>query len=192
LSYRPAGDPEGQTLLGAVRPHEQLKILYNDEGKEIFSNADLAAIVLGQAPQGIKPIRLAAEPVRYTQPVTLVGYGAERLGMRAAEKRRFGFNEIASIAENGATFLVGKPIQVRRPYKPKELLLVREDASYSLSGDSGGPCLRERRGAIELVGVAKTHYGGQELVQFSEYTSTHFYLEWLRREIASAERKDMD
>jgi hypothetical protein len=45
---------------------------------------------------------------------------------------------------------------------------------------------------VELVGIAKTHYGGQELVQFSEYTSTHFYQEWLRREIANAERQDMD
>jgi hypothetical protein len=28
-----------------------------------------------------------------------------------------------------------------------------------------------------LVGIAKTHYGSQELVQFSAYMSTYFYLE---------------
>jgi hypothetical protein len=192
LRYRQGGSPERQSILGEVRPHEQLKILYNAEGKEVSSHADLATIVLRQAPQGIKPLRLAREPVRYTQPVTLVGYGAERLGARAGGKRRFGFNEVASIAEEGTTFLVGKPIQIRRPYKPKEMLLIREDASYSLHGDSGGPCLRERGGAMELVGIAKTHYGGQDLVQFSEYTSTYFYREWLQREIANAERQDAD
>jgi hypothetical protein len=88
--------------------------------------------------------------------------------------------------------LVGKPIEIRQPYKPKEVLLIRADASYSLAGDSGGPCLRERGGVMELVGIAKTHYGSQELVQFSEYTSTYFYLEWLRRQIASAERTTTD
>lgn len=106
--------------------------------------------------------------------------------------RRFGFNDIASISESGATFLVGKPIQIQRPYKPKEALLVREEGSYSLKGDSGGPCLRERDGVMELVGIAKTRYGGHALVQFSEYTSISFYLEWLRREIAVAERKNPD
>jgi hypothetical protein len=192
MRYHSEGDPERQSIPGEVRPHEQLRILYNEEGREISSNADLAAILLRQAPPGLKPLRLAREPVRYTQPVTLVGYGAERLGGRASGKRRVGFNEVASISEEGATFLVGKPIQVRQPYKPKEVLLIREEASYSLHGDSGGPCLRERGGVMELVGIAKTHYGGQDLVQFSEYTSTYFYLEWLRREIANAARQGAD
>lgn len=192
VTYRPVGEPEDQSIPGTVRPHDQLKIAYNGDGKEISSNADIAAIVLKEAPQGVKPVRLATEPIRYTQPVTLVGYGAEKLGAKESQERRFGFNEIASIAEDGATFLVGKSIEVRRPYKPKDILLVREDASYSLNGDSGGPCLREHRGTMELVGIAKTYYGGQELVQFSEYTSTYFYLKWLRQEIANAERRDAD
>jgi len=193
VTYRPEGEPDREDFTGTVNPHEQLRILYNDEGKEVSSSADLAVIALSRSPTGVKPIRLAIEQIRYTQSVSLVGYGSDGLktGSKKGE-RRVGFNEVASIAENGATFLIGKPIQIRRPYKPKELLLVREDASYSLMGDSGGPCLRERGGVMELVGIAKTHYGGQELVQFSEYTSTYFYLEWLRREIAKAGRRDTD
>ncbi len=191
--YQPDGEPEKEEILGTVKPHERLEILYDDAGKEVSSTADLAMIVLSRSPQGIRPIRLATAQVRYAQPVTLVGYGDSGLkeGSKKGE-RRFGSNEVASIAESGETFLVGKPIEVRRPYKPKELLLVREGASYSLKGDSGGPCLRERGGVMELVGIAKTLYGGQELVQFSEYTSTYFYLEWLRREIASMERVHTD
>lgn len=192
VTYQPQDGPTIQVLTGRVSPHEQLKILYSAEDKEISSSADLAVIALKSPPQGVKPVRIATTPIRYTQPVSVVGYGGDEPGVAGGGDRRFGLNEVASVAENGATFLIGKPIQIRRPYKPKELLLVREDASYSLNGDSGGPCLRERDGFMELVGIAKTRYGGHELVQFSEYTSTYFHLEWLRREIAKAERKDTD
>jgi hypothetical protein len=192
MTYPLEGEPAMEDFIGTVKPHEQLRILYNADGRELSSDADLAAIILKEPLRSIKPIRLATEQVRYAQPVTLVGYGEDTPGMRRGGHRRVGFNEVASISENGATFLVGKPIKVRRPYTPKEVLLVREDASYSLSGDSGGPCLRERDGALELVGIAKTHYGGQELVQFSEYTSTYSYLRWLRQEIAKAEKQDVD
>jgi secreted trypsin-like serine protease len=193
VTYRQGVEPSKEEFTGTVRAHELLKIIYDEDGKEVSSTADLAVIDLGKPLKGIKPIRLATEQVRYTQSVTLVGYGND--GAKVGSKRgnrRVGFNEVASIAENGATFLVGKPIQVRRPYKPKELLLVREEASYSLAGDSGGPCLRERDGTMDLVGIAKTHYGGQELVQFSEYTSVYFHLEWLRREMKQAERERVD
>lgn len=192
VTYEHKVGPNIQVIPGNVKPHEDLLIVYDDEEKELSSNADIAVIALREPPQGVTPIRLATGPVRYTQPVTLVGYGRDMPEVGREGTRRFGSNEVASIAESGATFLVGKPIQIQRPYKPKEMLLVREEGSYSLKGDSGGPCLRERNGAMELVGLAKTRYGGHELVQFSEYTSTYFYLEWLRREIASAERKGSD
>ncbi|WP_224363873.1 trypsin-like serine protease [Hyalangium versicolor] len=192
LTYRLEGKPRLDELTGTVAPHEQMRVVYNDSDKEISSSADLAMIVLRSAPQGVKPVRLATEQVRYTQPVTLVGFGRSQPDERQGQMRRFGFNEVVTIAEDGATFMIGKPVQVRRPYKPKEGLLVREEASYSLAGDSGGPCLRERNGSMELVGIAKTHYGGQDLVQFSEYTSTYFYLAWLRQQMANAERQGPD
>jgi hypothetical protein len=192
VTYQPKQGPTIQIIPGRVNPHEELFILYDDDEKELSSNADIAVIALREAPQGVTPIRLATEPVRYTQPVTLVGYGRDMPEGGIEGIRRFGSNEIASIAESGSTFLVGKPIQIQRPYKPKEMLLVREEGSYSLKGDSGGPCLRERKGILELVGLAKTHYGGHTMVQFSEYTSTYFYLEWLRQQISRSERKDSD
>jgi hypothetical protein len=192
LSYHPAEESDDEFLTGRVKPHGQLQILYNQKNQELSSQADLAVIVLKTAPKSIKPLRLATEQVRYAQPVTLVGYGAAIPGAQSDRARRFGFNEVASIAENGATFMVGKPLRVRRPYQPKEPLLVRDDASYSLHGDSGGPCLRERGSTLELVGIAKTYYGGSDLVQFSEYTNTYFYLDWLRQEIANAERNSAD
>jgi hypothetical protein len=192
VTYQLKASPSIQVIPGIVMPHDDLKIVYDDAEKEVSSNADIAVIALREPPQGVKPLRLATSPVRYTQPVTLVGYGSDMPEVGMEGMRRFGFNEIASISESGATFLVGKPIQIQRPYKPKEMLLVREEGSYSLKGDSGGPCLREHNEVMELVGIAKTRYGGHELVQFSEYTSISFYLEWLRREIARAERKNPD
>jgi hypothetical protein len=192
LTYRPTGRPTREAFSGAVRPHERLRILYNDDGKELASNADLAVIALAEAPPGVTPIRLAKGAVRYAQWVTLVGFGTSGLAEPQGDERRYGINEVATIAEDGATFLVGKPIEVRRPYKPKELVLVREEASYSLGGDSGGPCLRESNGSMELVGIAKTHYGGGDLVQFSEYTSISFYRAWLLQAIADVERRETD
>lgn len=192
VTYQAKASPSVQVIPGRVKPHKEVRIIYNDEDQEVSSNADIAVIALREPPQGIKPLRVATSPVRYTQPVTLVGYGSDVPEVGLEGTRRFGSNEVATIAENGATFLVGKPIEIRRPYTPKEMLLVREEGSYSLKGDSGGPCLRERDGAMELVGIAKTRYGGHELVQFSEYTSTFFYLEWLRRESAAAERGSPD
>lgn len=191
-TYPSAGKPKFEVFTGAVRPHERLSILYNEEEKEVASHADLAVIALDVAPPGVTPMRLAKAEVRYTHTVTLVGFGANGLAGAQPAERRYGRNEVATIAEDGATFLVGKPIEVRRPYKPKELVLMREDASYSLEGDSGGPCLRESNGAMELVGIAKTHYGGGALVQFSEYTSTLFYRAWLLQAIADIEQRGTD
>jgi hypothetical protein len=141
VTYRPKEKPIGHLLSGAIRPHEKLRILYDDDWKELASQADLAVIALDKAPQGITPIRLARADVRYAEAVTLVGFGASGLADRGEGERRYGVNEVATLAEDGATFLVGKPIEVRRPYKPKEIVLVRQEASYSLRGDSGGPCL---------------------------------------------------
>jgi hypothetical protein len=192
MTYQFQASPSVQVIPGIVTPHDELRIIYDEEEKEVSSHADIAVLTLRESPQGVKPLRLATSPVRYTQPVTLVGYGSDRPDLGMEGTRRFGFNEIASVSESGATFLVGKPIQIQRPYKPKEMLLVREEGSYSLKGDSGGPCLRERDGVMELVGIAKTRYGGHALVQFSEYTSISFYLQWLRQEIAMAERRRPD
>jgi hypothetical protein len=192
VTYRPKEKPIGQLLSGAVRPHEKLRILYDEDWKELTSQADLTVIALDQAPQDVTPIRLARADVRYAQAVTLVGFGASGLSEPEKKERQYGFNEVATIAEDGATFLVGKPIEVRRPYKPKEIVVVRQEASYSLAGDSGGPCLRESKGSLELVGIAKTHYGGGALVQFSEYTSTLFYRAWLLQAIAEVERLGTD
>ncbi|KFE69917.1 hypothetical protein DB31_4959 [Hyalangium minutum] len=67
-----------------------------------------------------------------------------------------------------------------------EPLLMRETASYALAGDSGGPCLRENGDALELVGIAKTSYRAP--VEFSEYTSTYFYREWIREQLELARK----
>jgi hypothetical protein len=45
---------------------------------------------------------------------------------------------------------------------------------------------------MELVGIAKTHYGGGALVQFSEYTSALFHRAWLLQTIADVERRGTD
>ncbi|MBN1209838.1 MAG: trypsin-like serine protease, partial [Myxococcaceae bacterium] len=62
--------------------------------------------------------------------------------------------------------------------------------SYAANGDSGGPCLRERKGAMEVVGIAKSTHGPPLVL--SVYTSTHKYLGWLREKIKAVESGDVD
>ncbi len=186
VTYEPDGVARAHEHMGAVRPHDQLEVRYDGQNKELSSRADIAVLVLADKPAGVKPVPLAMEQVQYNQPVTLVGYGDDGLGGRGL--RRSGTNEIASVEESGSTFLVGKPVLFRQPYRAKERVLVREKAAYSRKGDSGGPCLREKGGTLELVGIAKTYYGSS--VELSEYTSVSFYGKWIRAEIARARQAD--
>jgi hypothetical protein len=183
---------ETQVVTGVVRPHEDLKIIYNDQDQEVSSQSDLATILLERPIKNIQPAPLATRQARIKEPVVLAGYGQTQRGELPSKMRRFGMNEVATIEERGATFLVRKPILIRTPYTAKERLLIREKASYSLAGDSGGPCLRKRGGTFELVGIAKTVYGTDHLVEFSEYTSTYAYLDWLRAEIRRAKSMHSD
>jgi hypothetical protein len=188
VAYKADGAPLFGEYIGTVRSHEQLEVLYDGRNRELSSRADVAVLVLDRTPAGVKPVSLTTRQVQYSQPVVLVGYGDDGGGEQG--QRRFGFNEVATIEESGATFLVGKPILFRQPYKAKQLVLMREKASYSRKGDSGGPCLREKGGRVELLGIAKTYYG--DLVEFSECTSVFFYQGWIRAEIDRAAQVDTD
>lgn len=173
---------------GQVRPHPELKIRYAHEsnGRELSSNADLAVIVLDR-PLGLRAVPLSRTKVRVSEPVLSVGYGVTRPDAEDGGARRIGTNEVASLEEtDGKTFRIAKPLLIPPTFSEGEPLLMRETASYALAGDSGGPCLRENGDALELVGIAKTSYRAP--VEFSEYTSTYFYREWIREQLELARK----
>lgn len=174
---------EVSSQAGRVRPHPELKIRYarESDGRELSSNADLAVIVLDR-PLGLRAVPLSRTKVRVSEPVLSVGYGVTRPDAEDRGARRIGTNEVASLEEpGGKTFRIAKPLLIPPTFSEGEPLLMRENASYALAGDSGGPCLRENGDALELVGIAKTSYRAP--VEFSEYTSTYFYREWIREQL---------
>lgn len=181
---------EGVRRVGRVRAHPNLKIHYisETERRELSSNADLAVIALDQSLDArFRTVPLADEHVHIAESVVLVGYGITRPESANEGLRRIGVNEVASVEEpGGKTFRIAKPLLIPATYSEGESLLLREDASYALQGDSGGPCFRESDKTLELVGIAKTSYTAP--VAFSEYTSTYFYRDWLRQEIERARR----
>ncbi len=177
---------------GKVQAHDDLQIIYKEvetsagwETNTEYSNADLAVIILQDSLRGYaQPIRLAEEPVRLKDRVLLVGYGAEVLGSPLdVPVRRYGENVVASIKQDGSTFHIGSPLEIAPSYSGEKPGVIRQQGSYATTGDSGGPCFRERKGALELVGIAKSTHGPP--VVLSVYTSTRAYLGWLRQKIAS-------
>jgi len=184
--YKPA--KAFTSYAGAVRAHDELKILYDDAEDELWSRADLAVILLDEAVKGIQPVAWSErkeEQVKSGENVVLVGYGRQIKEIASSGERRFGPNVVATRANDGTRFLVGTRIETMDPYTPNEDVLGRAKASYALPGDSGGPCLREREGTVRLIGIAKTDVG-EGLKQFSEYTNVYAYREWLRSAITEA------
>jgi secreted trypsin-like serine protease len=184
---------------GAVHAHEDLRIIYREietsTGRELnteHSNADLAVIVLEEALRGqVRPIKLAKEPIRLEERVILVGYGSDVLGKAmSTPARRYGENKVVSIKVDGSTFHIGTHLEVAPSYSGEMPRIVRRGGSYAAAGDSGGPCFRERKGALELVGIARSTHGPP--VVLSVYTSTLAYLDWLREKIADAEGRHTD
>jgi hypothetical protein len=187
------------TFHGKVQPHGSLRIVYKEfeaeEGWRLSaesSTADLAVIILAEPmPAAVKPARLAEQPVWLKERVLMVGYGANVGGTVNQEPdRRYGENEVASIREDGATFYVGRQYEIDPSYRGEKPGMVRVKGSYAEKGDSGGPCFRERKGVLELVGLARSTLSPP--VVLSSYTSVPKYLEWIRQKVAEVEASHAD
>lgn len=194
--------PPGENMgpyLGKVYVHEDIRIVYREvetshgwERSTDSSHADLAAIVLNHPVQGwVEPVRLAETPVQLREKVILVGFGTPSSAMNMTiPVRRYGENAVVSIREDGTTFHIGRPLEVAPGYSGEKPELVRRRGSYAESGDSGGPCLRERNGALELVGIARSTHGPPLVL--SVYTSTHKYLDWVRSKLKAVKSGELN
>jgi len=157
-------DHRGRT--GRVRAHRDFRIVLDPQGQVLVNEADLAVIALDEpfSEQEVPPASLAESAVSLRERVTLVGFGNDSRTHGYSGERRSGKNTVAALEVIGKTFLVG------------------QKGSHTLGGDSGGPCFRDGM----LVGIATTT--STPPVEFSEFTSTHFYRDWLKAEIANARK----
>ena len=149
---------------GEVRPHPALKIVLDQQGNIVSSEADLAVIVVNVPPLGnVPPVELADVEPRANESLVMVGYGHDAVRGSLGGKRRFREYHVTKLLDGGARALFDQP--KRHIYK----------------GDSGGPCMRETVRGMVLAGIMSRSLGAE-----ASFTSIHHHREWIRQEIQRA------
>ena len=149
---------------GLIRPHPELKLVVDDKGSIISSNADLAVIVLNDpVGNGISSIPLADTEVQLDESLVMAGYGHDKNVGSIYGTRYFRKNRIKKIESSSDRFI----------YEQK--------GAYVYDGFSGGPCFRESATNRWLVGISSASTD-QEL----SFTSTLPHRDWIRSEIQRA------
>jgi secreted trypsin-like serine protease len=176
---------------GTVVPHPELRMVYTDQTSfvSLSNHADLAVIQLDDSLQGkLESVKLATQQVQVSDEIIMVGYGkTEQTGERMGE-RFYGQNKVSSLEEDGSKlFRVGRELRIPKTFKKGKPFLQRKSPSVR-TGDSGGPCLRENSGRMELVGIASEHF--DSALEFSDYTNVLEYKEWIEAEIDRARKLD--
>jgi hypothetical protein len=145
---------------GVVRPHPSLKIVLDEQGNIVSSEADLAVIQLPASEwDRLPPMALADDALRVNEPLVMIGYDA----WAGPKRRRSRQYHVTQILDAGARALYDQPR--RDVYK----------------GDSGGPCLRVTDRGMTLAGILNRSLGAE-----ASFTSTFHYRDWIRQEIQRA------
>jgi hypothetical protein len=169
--HEPSEEVQGEVGLmtrvyqGQVRPHPDLRLQLDTETGAVRSTSDLALILLERLPaEQLPAVRLAETEAQEGESVVIVGYGYDELIGGRYGARRFTRLQVTRTPESGlGRVSFGQPGMRLYP------------------ADDGGPCLREDASGVALVGVLGSSGG-----EFSTFTSTHFYREWLQAELLNA------
>lgn len=165
---------------GTVRVHPAAELLLDRDRNIVWSNADLAVIVL-DAPfrRGPFPIyNLPDAEVQVGDPITLVGHGLEP-EVAAYGKRRMGDNRVSWInrLETGSVeFVAGA-----------QTLADGSAATHADGGDSGGGCFKasDNKTLVGVIGARAEKANGDV---FSVITSVYAHIKRLRQQIEEARR----
>jgi hypothetical protein len=162
---------------GEALAHDELMILYDENGWTVFKEVDLAVIVLKKPVQGVaQTVRLARSEAQSGEVVVMVGYGLgdDDENAKTYGDRYVGESQIVKVApsESGnLQFLTGG--QTRDG----------GTAASVYGGDSGAPCFRKTG---ELIGLASAYMEDEAGEKLSIFTSIYPHREWLRKIIADA------
>jgi hypothetical protein len=147
---------------GKVRPHPELDIQLDAEGRVLLGHADLALVVLDTpVPPGFTPVRLSSIGVTAQDNLVTVGFGHD-------ESRGW----------LDSTRLINLRKAVAAVDAPWGRFQFEQDRQPFFRGDSGGPCFRQSHRGPELVGISTTGLGLQPTL-----TALLPYREWLLQEI---------
>jgi len=147
---------------GEARPHPSFKVVLDQKGEIVSSEADLAVIdVKGLILGDSRPVQLADAPLGANESLVMVGYACdEYYGAQWSRERHFRKYHVTSILDGGARALFDQP--------KRDVYL----------GESGGPCLRENGRRTALAGIMSRSLGTE-----ASFTSTFQYRDWIRQEI---------
>jgi hypothetical protein len=149
---------------GRVRPHPAFKAVLDEQGRVVFSHADLALVILNK-PLEFPGVPLAEGKAQVGDSIVIVGHEYDEVEAVFGGERRFSMNTITRLGT-----------------AEDERVLVRQPGGHRYRQDSGGPCLREETRGPMLVGISSRWLG-----EGAAFTSTHRYQDWLRDNIQRAE-----
>jgi hypothetical protein len=159
---------ESRTYPGIeIRPHPELKLLLDEEGRIKDASADLA-IVLLEEPVGeaLPPIPLADLDVHAGEAFVMASYTYDKVVGGIAGQRRFSRYQIEELMPPGD----GRA-------------LFKQPGRDLYTGDSGGPCLREGPHGLALIGISSRGLGTSPT-----FTRTYPHRDWLASELERAAR----
>jgi hypothetical protein len=155
----------GRYQRGVVRPHPELSIVLDAQGRVVSSHADLALIVLNHAVDAeFKPLAIADQEIALDEFLTVVGSGYDETAEAYDGERRASRNKVVEVLPSG-----GGMMRLEQP------------GGHHYRQDSGGPCVREGARAMELVGISSRNLG-----EGGTIIGTYGYRDWLRGEIRRA------
>jgi hypothetical protein len=159
---------------GTVHPHPRLELLFNQDGHQVWANADLAVIRLDKPLKDLPTFKLATSEVQQGDPIIMAGYGPVGVDDDGQGDRHFGPNTVGWIRrlETGSVEFV-----VAGQRQPDGTL-----AAHLFGGDSGGACLSGTQENI-LVGIAASTARNRKGETLSVFTSVYAHRDWLMQQM---------
>lgn len=156
----------GRSQRGVVRPHPELSISLDAQGRVVSSHADLALILLDHAVDAeFKPLTISDKELELNESLTIVGSAYDETAEAYDGERHASRNKVVEVLPAG-----GGMVRIEQPQ------------GHHYRQDSGGPCIREGAGENELVGLSSRNLG-----EGGTIVSIYGYRDWLRAEIHRAQ-----
>jgi hypothetical protein len=162
------------TYQGTVQPHPRLELLFNEDGHQVWSSADLAVIRVDEPLEDLPTFELATSEVQQGDPIIMVGYGPGSTDEDSDGDRHFGQNKVGWIRrlETGSVEFV-----VAGQRQPDGT-----PAAHLFGGDSGGACLSQTKENV-LVGIAASTARNRKGETLSVFTSLYAHRDWLKQQL---------
>ena len=168
----PAPEWSGKYQEGVVRPHPELNVALDGQGRVMSSHADLALVVLNHAvdPE-FQPLAVSDQEIALNEVLTIVGSGYDENAEAYDGERRASQNKVVEVLPAGGG-----------------LMRIELPEGHHYRGEQWGnlACVKAL-GAMQLAGISSRNLGEGETV-----ISTYGHREWLRAELQRVQVMEAD